>query len=326
MPLCWQHARSPPVSQADCCVTGMLCMPLSYHYPVGDWSPSALVFSSSTAACVTAAMHTSMLLRTCGFVQPNSGSFESALIQPAYTCQAPGLACHLWTATALQAQSTVSPVPLNQCHAHPGFERATQSALPFLDGCSYADLTLTCETEPIVVCGGSRYVHTCRFVEPLRTGLPFLDGRIALKPGHLLEVVGPSGSAKSELLLQVRTSRSRGGMLQAAMCRNGIGAGESQCDCEVQGGLHDMTDAEGLGQYRHGWTCAPWIFTRMDSRGQVRCAISLGSQFSGGCHLKPHDGQIRSAAHFAWRMRWTRMLTAVCCEAGCIIASMEGPV
>lgn len=121
MPLCWQHAHSPPVSQADCCVTGMLCMPLSYHYPLGDWSPSALVFSCPTAACVTAAMHTSMLLRTCGFIQLTSGSFESVLIQPAYTCQAPGLACHLWTAAALQAQSTVSPVPLNQCHAHPGF-------------------------------------------------------------------------------------------------------------------------------------------------------------------------------------------------------------
>ena len=71
--------------------------------------------------------------------------------------------------------------------------------LPVLDGCTCADLTSTCTVEPLV--------GTCRFVEPLRTGLAFLDGRIALKPGHLLEVVGPSGTAKSELLLQVSPTR-----------------------------------------------------------------------------------------------------------------------
>ena len=68
-----------------------------------------------------------------------------------------------------------------------------------------------------------KIVYTCRFVEPLRTGLPFLDGRIALKPGHLLEVVGPSGSAKSELLLQVSPTKVRD------TCRKGSTAWKRHC-------------------------------------------------------------------------------------------------
>lgn len=40
--------------------------------------------------------------------------------------------------------------------------------------------------------------------EALATGLPFIDAHVKLRPGHLLEVVGPAGSAKTELLIQVR--------------------------------------------------------------------------------------------------------------------------
>ncbi|KAK9803186.1 hypothetical protein WJX72_011755 [[Myrmecia] bisecta] len=40
------------------------------------------------------------------------------------------------------------------------------------------------------------------FVEPLRTGLFFLDASFALRPGHVVELSGPSGCAKTELLAQ----------------------------------------------------------------------------------------------------------------------------
>ena len=40
-------------------------------------------------------------------------------------------------------------------------------------------------------------------VDPVRTGIPFLDQAVFLKPGHVVELVGLSGSAKSELLVQV---------------------------------------------------------------------------------------------------------------------------
>ncbi len=39
--------------------------------------------------------------------------------------------------------------------------------------------------------------------ERVPTGLPFLDSRLALRPGVVLEVVGPPGSGKSELLLSI---------------------------------------------------------------------------------------------------------------------------
>ncbi len=40
-------------------------------------------------------------------------------------------------------------------------------------------------------------------VDPVRTGIPFLDQAVFLRPGHLVELVGLSGCAKSELLIQV---------------------------------------------------------------------------------------------------------------------------
>ena len=41
-------------------------------------------------------------------------------------------------------------------------------------------------------------------VDPVRTGIPFLDQAVFLRPGHVVELVGLSGCAKSELLIQVR--------------------------------------------------------------------------------------------------------------------------
>jgi len=41
------------------------------------------------------------------------------------------------------------------------------------------------------------------FVAPLRSGVPVIDQHTALRPGHVLEVVGGPATAKSELLLQV---------------------------------------------------------------------------------------------------------------------------
>lgn len=40
--------------------------------------------------------------------------------------------------------------------------------------------------------------------EAVATGLPFIDAHVKLRPGNLLELAGPAGSAKSEMLLQVR--------------------------------------------------------------------------------------------------------------------------
>lgn len=40
--------------------------------------------------------------------------------------------------------------------------------------------------------------------EALATGLPFVDTHVKLRPGHILELAGPAGSAKTELLLQAR--------------------------------------------------------------------------------------------------------------------------
>jgi hypothetical protein len=40
--------------------------------------------------------------------------------------------------------------------------------------------------------------------EAVATGLPFIDAHVKLRPGNILELAGPAGSAKSEMLLQVR--------------------------------------------------------------------------------------------------------------------------
>lgn len=42
-------------------------------------------------------------------------------------------------------------------------------------------------------------------VDPVRTGVPFLDRAVFLRPGHVVELVGASGCGKSELLVQVST-------------------------------------------------------------------------------------------------------------------------
>jgi len=39
-------------------------------------------------------------------------------------------------------------------------------------------------------------------VEPLTTSLPFVDSAVAMRPGHVLELCGPSGAGKTELLTQ----------------------------------------------------------------------------------------------------------------------------
>ena len=41
------------------------------------------------------------------------------------------------------------------------------------------------------------------FVAPLRSGVPVIDQHTALRPGHIVEIAGGPGTAKSELLLQV---------------------------------------------------------------------------------------------------------------------------
>eukprot|EP00878_Enallax_costatus_P025159 GHUV01026887.1.p1 GENE.GHUV01026887.1~~GHUV01026887.1.p1 ORF type:complete len:279 (+),score=47.88 GHUV01026887.1:217-1053(+) len=39
--------------------------------------------------------------------------------------------------------------------------------------------------------------------EALATGLPFIDSQVKLRPGHVLEIVGPTSSAKTEILIEV---------------------------------------------------------------------------------------------------------------------------
>lgn len=39
--------------------------------------------------------------------------------------------------------------------------------------------------------------------EALACGLTFIDAYLRLRPGHLVELVGPAGAAKTELLIQV---------------------------------------------------------------------------------------------------------------------------
>lgn len=40
-------------------------------------------------------------------------------------------------------------------------------------------------------------------VEPLMTGLPLLDHHVSIRPGQVVEVAGPAGSGKSDVLVQV---------------------------------------------------------------------------------------------------------------------------
>ena len=46
-------------------------------------------------------------------------------------------------------------------------------------------------------------------VDPVRTGVPFLDQAVFLRPGHIVEIAGPSGCGKSEILVQVSGSTAR---------------------------------------------------------------------------------------------------------------------
>lgn len=39
--------------------------------------------------------------------------------------------------------------------------------------------------------------------EQVRTGLPWIDSLVTLRPGHVLEISGPAGSAKTELLIHL---------------------------------------------------------------------------------------------------------------------------
>uniref|UniRef100_A0A383VW69 RecA family profile 1 domain-containing protein n=1 Tax=Tetradesmus obliquus TaxID=3088 RepID=A0A383VW69_TETOB len=42
-----------------------------------------------------------------------------------------------------------------------------------------------------------------QFRESVSTGLPFLDKHVKLRPGHLLEIIGPAGTAKTEILTEI---------------------------------------------------------------------------------------------------------------------------
>ena len=46
-------------------------------------------------------------------------------------------------------------------------------------------------------------------VEPVCLGIPFLDQALLLRPGHVVELSGQSGTAKSDLLVQVRKLAAR---------------------------------------------------------------------------------------------------------------------
>jgi hypothetical protein len=55
--------------------------------------------------------------------------------------------------------------------------------------------------------------------EALPTGLPCVDRHAQLRPGQVLEIVGPTGSAKSELLAQVGRFWGRGGPSGGGLAR-----------------------------------------------------------------------------------------------------------
>jgi RecA/RadA recombinase len=42
-----------------------------------------------------------------------------------------------------------------------------------------------------------------QFREAISTGVPFLDKHVKLRPGHVLEIIGPAGTAKTEILTEV---------------------------------------------------------------------------------------------------------------------------
>jgi ABC-type phosphonate transport system ATPase subunit len=43
--------------------------------------------------------------------------------------------------------------------------------------------------------------------EAIASGVPAIDMHTQLRPGQVLEIVGPTGSGKSEILLQVKRQR-----------------------------------------------------------------------------------------------------------------------
>jgi RecA/RadA recombinase len=66
--------------------------------------------------------------------------------------------------------------------------------------------------------------------EAVATGLSFIDAHLKLRPGQILELAGPAGSAKSELLIQVTyqqtmsSSGSRRVWVAATNCGVGVAA------------------------------------------------------------------------------------------------------
>jgi F0F1-type ATP synthase beta subunit len=54
--------------------------------------------------------------------------------------------------------------------------------------------------------------------EALATGLPCIDAFVRLRPGHLVELVGPAGAAKTELLMQVWVGALAGSAAAAPPC------------------------------------------------------------------------------------------------------------
>lgn len=56
-------------------------------------------------------------------------------------------------------------------------------------------------------------------VDPVRTGVPFLDQAVFLRPRHVVEITGPSGCGKSETLAQVIVSKATCGTFGSVSSR-----------------------------------------------------------------------------------------------------------
>ncbi|KDD72808.1 hypothetical protein H632_c2872p0 [Helicosporidium sp. ATCC 50920] len=61
-------------------------------------------------------------------------------------------------------------------------------------------------------------------LEALRTGVFFMDQALELRPGHVVEVTGASGSCKTDILVQVRVAACDAANGQSLLaCRDRMG-------------------------------------------------------------------------------------------------------
>lgn len=84
-------------------------------------------------------------------------------------------------------------------------------------------------------------------VDPVRTGVPFLDRAVFLRPGHVVELVGASGCGKSEVLVQVSMLRT---------CKQGGPACKPMAECGLQAAATCILPKEVNGVVyngRQGW-------------------------------------------------------------------------